>query len=499
MAHRAPFFVVVALLLAAGLGGMAWRALELGVPLGPGEQRAIWEVEAQVRFTATGGPVRASLALPEQQAGFRRISEHTASSGYGLDRTGEGGRRALWTVREAGGEQHLYYSVQLMEAPGAVDPPVEPVEPEPILWEPPNEEAARDLVERARARSAGAASLARQLIAAFGDADGESQRLLETSYSRPELLVRLLADAEIGARVVHGLELADGRRRQSLEPWLEVYTEEGPVLFDPESGERGRPDDLLLWERGGEAVLAVEGGEDSRVHFSMLRHREPAARAVRSHLGGEGLLDLTIHALPLEEQALFKTLLLIPVGALVVVILRVLVGVSTSGTFMPVLIALAFMRMSLATGLIAFTLVVATGLLIRGWLSRLNLLLVARVSAVIITVIAIMAVFSVLAWELGLNQAMTITFFPIIILAWTIERMSVIWEEEGGHEVLVQGGGSLLTAVLAYLAMDNPWVRHLTFNFPELQLALLALILLLGSYTGYRLLELRRFRPMTED
>ncbi|MFP4131218.1 inactive transglutaminase family protein [Thiohalospira sp.] len=499
MAHRAPFFVVVALLLAAGLGGMAWRALELGVPLGPGEQRAIWEVEAQVRFTATGGPVRASLALPEQQAGFRRISEHTASSGYGLDRTGEGGRRALWTVREASGEQHLYYSVQLMEAPGAVDPPVEAVEPEPVLWEPPNEEAARDLVERARARSAGAASLARQLIAAFGDADGESQRLLETSYSRPELLVRLLADAEIGARVVHGLELADGRRRQSLEPWLEVYTEEGPVLFDPESGERGRPDDLLLWERGGEAVLAVEGGEDSRVHFSMLRHREPAARAVRSHLGGEGLLDLTIHALPLEEQALFKTLLLIPVGALVVVILRVLVGVSTSGTFMPVLIALAFMRMSLATGLIAFTLVVATGLLIRGWLSRLNLLLVARVSAVIITVIAIMAVFSVMAWELGLNQAMTITFFPIIILAWTIERMSVLWEEEGGHEVLVQGGGSLLTAVLAYLAMDNPWVRHLTFNFPELQLALLALILLLGSYTGYRLLELRRFRPMTED
>jgi len=499
VAHRGPFFFVVALLLIAGLGAMAWRALELGVPLKPGEQRAIWEVEAQVRFTAIGGPVRASLALPEQQAGFRRISEHTASSGYGLDRTGEGGRRALWTVREARGEQHLYYSVQLMAAPGAVDPPREPVEAEPVLWEPPNEEAARAIVERARARSADAVSLARRLIATFSEGSGESERLLETSYSRPELLVRLLADAGIGARVVHALRLEDGRRRQSLEPWLEVHAADGVVLFNPASGARGRPDNLLLWERSGEAVLTVEGGENSRVHFSMLRHREPAAQAVRSHLGGQGLLDLTIHTLPLEEQSLFKTLLLIPVGALVVVLLRILVGIRTSGTFMPVLIALAFMRMSLTTGLIAFTLVVATGLLIRGWLSRLNLLLVARVSAVIITVIAIMAVFSVLAWELGLNQAMTITFFPIIILAWTIERMSVLWEEEGGHEVLIQGGGSLLTAVLAYLAMDNPWVRHLTFNFPELQLALLALILLLGSYTGYRLLELRRFRPMTED
>ena len=45
----------------------------------------------------------------------------------------------------------------------------------------------------------------------------------------------------------------------------------------------------------------------------------------------------------------------------------------------------------------------------------------------------------------------------------------------------------------------NPWVRHLTFNFLGLQLVLMAFILLLGNYTGYRLLELRRFKPLTED
>ena len=66
-------------------------------------------------------------------------------------------------------------------------------------------------------------------------------------------------------------------------------------------------------------------------------------------------------------------------------------------------------------------------------------------------------------------------------------------------EVLIQGGGSLLTAVLAYLAMNNPWVRHITFNFLGVQLILMSLILLAGNYTGYRLLELRRFKPVTED
>ena len=93
---------------------------------------------------------------------------------------------------------------------------------------------------------------------------------------------------------------------------------------------------------------------------------------------------------------------------------------------------------------------------------------------------------------------MTITFFPMIIIAWTIERMSILWEEEGPVEVLAQGGGSLLVAVIAYLLMQSALLKHLTFNFPELNLVLLALILAMGQYTGYKLTELRRFRAMDD-
>ena len=271
------------------------------------------------------------------------------------------------------------------------------------------------------------------------------------------------------------------------------------MLINPRTGEQGKPENLLLWEAKGNAVLEVQGGSDSRVSFSMLRHNEPASVAVRNQFADDTLLNFSIHSLPIEEQALFKTILLIPIGALVVVLLRVLVGLETSGTFMPVLIALAFIQTTLLTGLVGFLLVVAVGLVIRSYLSRLNLLLVARVSAVIITVIAIISVFSVMAYRFGLNAGLTITFFPMISLSWTIERMSILWEEEGPKEVLKQGFGSLLTAVLAYLAMNNPWVRHITFNFLGVQLILMAVILLLGNYTGYRLLELRRFQPLAKD
>ena len=166
---------------------------------------------------------------------------------------------------------------------------------------------------------------------------------------------------------------------------------------------------------------------------------------------------------------------------------------------MPVLIAMAFVQTSLITGLIGFVLLVGVGLIIRSYLSRLNLLLVARISTVIIMVILLIALFGVLSYKLGLTEGLKITFFPMIILSWTIERMSVLWEEEGAKEVFTQGGGSLLVAVFAYFAMSNHITRHLMFNFMGLQFVVMSIVLLLGSYTGYRLLELRRFKPLAEQ
>ncbi len=114
--------------------------------------------------------------------------------------------------------------------------------------------------------------------------------------------------------------------------------------------------------------------------------------------------------------------------------------------------------------------VVVVGLFIRRYLSTLNLLLVARIATLVIVVVAIMSIVSVLSYRLGLEAGLTITFFPMIILAWTIERMSILWEEDGPKEVLIQGSGSLFVAVTAFLVMDQPLTRHLAFNFPELHL-----------------------------
>jgi hypothetical protein len=317
--------------------------------------------------------------------------------------------------------------------------------------------------------------------------------------SKVEAVDKILAYAKIPSKVVGVIELEDGRRRQTIQHMNQVWDGNNWVLFNPNNANPAISDNILVWDESNVSLLDLVGGQNSQVHFSMIAQDISPTQATKDKVLADGLLNFSIHSLPLEEQAMFKTIMLIPIGALIVVFLRVIIGLKTSGTFMPVLIAVAFVQTQLVTGIVGFLLIVGTGLVIRSYLSKLNLLLVARISAVIITVIMIISVFTVVAFKIGLTEGLSITFFPMIILSWTIERMSILWEEEGAKEVVLQGGGSLLTAVLVYLAMTNSFIQHLTFNFIGLQLIVLAAILLLGTYTGYRLTELRRFKPLAED
>ncbi|ELU02301.1 hypothetical protein CAPTEDRAFT_216699 [Capitella teleta] len=325
--------------------------------------------------------------------------------------------------------------------------------------------------------------------------------MVEEGVKLPDLLVNLLHMGNIPARIVRGLHLEDGRRRQPIVDMIEVYDGTEWQLFDPKTGKAGNPDAFFLWQRGAKSLLDVMGGVNSDVKFSIISQNIPTRELALTQATQDGaaLIDFSIYSLPLEIQNAFKIILLIPIGVLVVLIMRIMVGLRTSGTFMPVLIAMAFLQTQLLPGLVIFISLVSIGLWIRSFLSQQNMLLVARLGAVIIVVILIMAAMSILSWKMGITQALTVTFFPMIILAWTIERMSILWEEEGPKDVVKEGGGSLLVATMSYLLMSNHIVEQLTFNFPELMLTLLGIVLLLGQYTGYRLLELKRFYPLVHS
>jgi hypothetical protein len=502
--QKGTFYTILVLMALCGIVTAILRHTVSGTPYLPGQEKTVWLVEARVDFEAHGDPVTASLSLPDVEVpGFELYGEQAASPGYGFAILKEkGNRRAEWTKREAHGQQSLYYSAQLvasdLKSPGVADPPEE--ENLTVDWEESQELAAQAVLDRARETSSSPRSLARELIKLLNSPalDQNTALLRAEDLDQAELLMHLLVRADISTRAVMGLFLEDAQRRRSFTPMVEVYTEGEWLLFNPQTGEVGIPPNLLLWHRGGVSVLDVTGGGKSRLAFSMIRQTVPAVQLAQATNGESFFSRLGVHGLPIEEQSMFKFLLLLPLGAAVVVFMRVIIGLQTSGTFMPVLIALAFLQTSLVPGLISFVSVVAIGLALRSYLSRLNLLLVSRIATLIVLVIFLISALSVIGYQMGYSTGMTITFFPMIIIAWTIERMSILWEEEGPQEVLKQGGGSLLVAILAYLLMQTQLLNHLSFNFPELNLVLLSLILAMGQYTGYKLTELRRFRAMDE-
>jgi hypothetical protein len=492
-------------LTAIGLAIFLYKVHVLGFPVTPGSTTEVWDVEMRLRFHARGGPVKASMYIPVETRPYIIVDENFVSRGYGLATTRPGdNRQAVWSIRRATGQQTLYYRAMLqrVEIRDAQPPRTSPPVTEQRLSES-QRDAAIALLADVHTRSADLDTLIAQLM----------QRLMQPGYDtnaallvgkqadtrkRINAAIQVLALENIPARLVHGVRLSEGQD-VDLIPWLQVFNRDKYwQYYHPETGEAGQPENYLVLWRDANAQVSLEGGSRPAVRVSVRRSETAGMQAatLRSSIVSPHLLQFSLLILPVQTQEVYRVLLLIPVGALLLVIFRNVIGVKTFGTFMPVLIALAFRETRLLSGIVLFSLVVVLGLGIRFYLEQLKLLLVPRLASVLVMVVLMMAGISVLSHQLGLELGLSIALFPMVILTMTIERMSIVWEERGPAEAIQQGIGSLVVAAFAYLAISQEEVGYLVFVFPELLLVLLAMIMLLGRYTGYRLFELRRFKEL---
>jgi hypothetical protein len=62
------------------------------------------------------------------------------------------------------------------------------------------------------------------------------------------------------------------------------------------------------------------------------------------------------------------------------------------------------------------------------------------------------------------------------------------------RNALARMGYSLLVVAAVYPIMRDPRAEHLMFSFPELVLVVMGVLVWIGGYTGYRVMDLLRFR-----
>ena len=475
-----------------------------GFTLSPKQMTDIWTVEAKVSFDALGNDVKVVLGIPTNNDNFEILSEEIVAKNYEVKHDKEN-NVIEFSGKKKKGKQTLYYRLNIYDdfrksplgelAPMKIERPILDEEEKfqmSKIWEL-SELREGDRVQKIiRTVNTEMANPSMSLVLPLN----------HTSKEFAEKIIQILAYKRIPARIVRAIKLEEGKKTDKPGIMLEAFYNNKWVLYNLNTAKVGLPENWVVFQRGGVSLLDVHGGVDSKVLFSVLKSvATPMKMAEFRAKNSKFLLpyEYSVYSLPILEQNTLKWLMIFPLAILMVVIMRNIVGVATMGTFTPMLVAMALVKTGLVPGLVCFSVMIFLGLLMRAMVARLNLLLVPRISFVVIFVILLIQVLTVVGYRLNYEIISSALFFPIIITAWIIERASITWEEEGAKNTLKEIFNTLLTSIITYVVISSESVRHIMFAFNEFNIVIMFVVMLLGTYTGYRITELMRFAPLVSN
>jgi hypothetical protein len=326
-----------------------------------------------------------------------------------------------------------------------------------------------------------------------------SLRLGEASCNgKSRLFVALARHQGIPARLVGGLILRSGSKRTSHQ-WLEVQIGPYWVPFCPLNDYFAEiPAHYLPLYRGDHALFRYSRDINFDYRFKIKRElaigSELMARSQRDQFSLMSISSTLARAgIPVE---LLKVLLMIPLGTLVLVILRNVVGLNTFGTYLPVLIAVAARQIGLGWGLLMFLLLILMVYSVRSLIRPMNLLHLPQMAILLTFSIIFMLTLAAIGVRLGNINLSSVSMFPIAILAITTERFSLMIEEEGAmttFKIILQ---TAIAIAACFVVMNAIPFQILFLTFPELVLVVVFLDIWIGHWVGLRVSEFWRFRAV---
>jgi len=188
------------------------------------------------------------------------------------------------------------------------------------------------------------------------------------------------------------------------------------------------------------------------------------------------------------EPKTLAILLLFPLLTLFIAASRYLVGIKALGIFTPAILTIVFLEAGVLPGLALFFLVLLAVSLGRVLTRGLHLHYLARVSLII--------------WLVSLIAFGGIFFFKtplvsLLILILVGENLLEVQISRGTKEALSLIAETLILAIFGWLLLSWEWLEKAVLGEPEIFLILTVLgNVLLGRFTGLRLLEYKRFRRL---
>lgn len=188
-------------------------------------------------------------------------------------------------------------------------------------------------------------------------------------------------------------------------------------------------------------------------------------------------------------------LLVLPVIATILAFLKQVVGITSFGLYTPSIISLSFLALGWQMGVLFLVAILLVGYgarrLMHGW----RILYIPKV-AIILTVVSIALL---LLMSIGAMIGLTFTretIFLLLIMSTLAESFLNLKTEQGLTSAVFAVGETVLAAlVCVFLVQWSPF-QSLLLAYPELLLLTVVVNVLLGRWSGLRLVEYFRFRDV---
>lgn len=475
----------------------------------------LWKVSVIMKLTGQGERGKARLTLPQSNTRQTIYNEHFETSEmlfYLRQPKASGNKLGYWKSELLDGVKSAQYTfsaeVQAKNflVPDGIRIPEEPLEAYPQelhTWLKPSEQIQssdpmirkqlKKILKREKTVSGAIkkiydfvrGSVVYKSEKGSKDAKLTLEKLEADCGGKARLFVAFSRAAGIPSRVVGGLILKGGTK-DITHVWVENYIAGEWIPFDVVNDYYAHlPDHYLELYRGDYALIRHLGLKKIEYFFV---------------IGDETVPPLdnpwSLYVLPIHFQGMVKVLLLIPVGALIVTIMRTIIGIQTLGTFTPILLALAFRQVSIQVGVLSLAAVILMGWGMRKMLDSLKILVIPRLGIILTFVVIAVLGLMIVGYHFGNQRMLYISLFPMVIMTWLVERFSVLEIEDGTMAALKTMAGNALVSALTYWIFGLKELRAYLFAFPEILFAIIAILLLLGRYTGMRLTEFLRFKEL---
>ena len=523
---RLVYAALMLLMLAIPVGSLYYKLYVVQLPLQSLIPDVSYKVDTLLEVDGYGNDIKIATFIPKNDSRQRIFDEQSSGGVFNLEIAAEDlNRVARWQADNVNGHQYLNYTyhvrvrhVRYEISPAIIIPENYPAEfdiylhadegiqvddplIEDVLYQRlnlPRNAELKVLPTLQAIHTYLQTKLENRNFSGFTDAI-TALKLGEASCNgKSRAFVALARKLNLPARLVGGLVLTTGSKRTSHQ-WVEVFVAGHWLPFDTINNHFAElPANYLALYYGDEVLFKHSGNINFSYAFSTYKRLIPR-NEVSEALGDSLFNSVNIYAVFEKvgiSQNLLKILLMIPLGALVTVVFRNVIGFETFGTFLPALIAAAARETGLLWGLIGFLGIVLAASWVRRGLDWLQLLHSPKMAIMLTVVVIMMLAMTVTGVNYDLFDLAHISLFPIAILAITAERFALTEIEQGSQKVWRMTVMTMIVISAAYVVMDSLFLQSLIMALPEMLLVVIALNLWLGKWVGLRLMEFIRFRKL---